>query len=75
MHSINLQIEDNIYQNVMFLLNNLNLSGLKIEEVATNNTQKLDDLTNSVATALSEAKQSKSANKNLTNAWDLLEEL
>jgi len=32
MHSINLQIEDNIYQNVMFLLNNLNLSGLKIQE-------------------------------------------
>lgn len=32
MHSINLQIEDNIYQNVMFLLNNLNLTGLKIKE-------------------------------------------
>lgn len=38
MHNINLQVEDNIYQNIMFLLNNLNLSGLKIQEENSLNT-------------------------------------
>lgn len=32
MHNINLEVDDNIYQNIMFLLNNLNLTGLKIKE-------------------------------------------
>ncbi len=32
MHRVELKIEDNIYQNVMFLLNNLNLKGLVINE-------------------------------------------
>jgi len=31
-HTIELQVEDNIYQNIMFLLNNLKLDGLKIRE-------------------------------------------
>ncbi len=32
MHTVQLKIDDNIYNNVMFLLNNLNLKGLVIEE-------------------------------------------
>ncbi|RLA07963.1 MAG: hypothetical protein DRQ51_04305 [Gammaproteobacteria bacterium] len=32
MKSVNLQIDDNIYNNVMFLLNNLKLNGLKVIE-------------------------------------------
>ena len=32
MHTVKLQIEDNIYTNVMFLLTNLKLKGLEIEE-------------------------------------------
>ncbi|KIM12178.1 MAG: hypothetical protein KU38_04570 [Sulfurovum sp. FS08-3] len=35
MHTIKLTIEDNIYQNIMFLLSNLNVKGLKIEEDST----------------------------------------
>ena len=32
MKSVTLQIDDNIYSNIMFLLNNLKLNGLKIIE-------------------------------------------
>ena len=31
-HTVKLTMEDNIYQNIMFLLSNLNVQGLKIEE-------------------------------------------
>lgn len=37
MHTVKLKIEDDIYQNIMFLLNNLNLKGLEIKE--ENNTK------------------------------------
>ena len=32
MHTLKLTVEDDIYQNVMFLLSNLKVKGLKIEE-------------------------------------------
>lgn len=32
MHTVQLKIEDSIYKNVMFLLNNLNLKGFSIKE-------------------------------------------
>ena len=32
MHTVQLKIEDSIYKNVMFLLNNLNLKGFSIRE-------------------------------------------
>ena len=32
MHTIRLQVEDSIYQNIIFLLKNLKLDGLKIED-------------------------------------------
>ena len=32
MHTITLNIQDNIYSNIMFLLRNLNLKGLEIKE-------------------------------------------
>ena len=33
MHTIKLKIEDNIYKNIMFILQNLQLKGLEIEEI------------------------------------------
>ena len=36
MHTIKLYLEDDIYHNIMFLLKNLNLQGLSIEEEITN---------------------------------------
>jgi hypothetical protein len=35
MHKVQLKIPDNIYQNVMFLLKNLNLKGFSIQEDKT----------------------------------------
>lgn len=32
MHTVKLTMEDSIYQNIMFLLSNLNVKGLTIEE-------------------------------------------
>ncbi|MEA3383858.1 MAG: hypothetical protein U9Q20_04160 [Campylobacterota bacterium] len=32
MHTVQLKLDDSIYENVMFLLNNLNLKGMRIEE-------------------------------------------
>jgi len=32
MHTVKLKIDNGIYHNVMFLLNNLNLKGLSVEE-------------------------------------------
>jgi len=34
MHTVQLKIDNSIYHNVMFLLNNLNLKGLEIKEDA-----------------------------------------
>lgn len=33
MHTIKLKIEDNIYKNIMFVLQNLKVKGLEIEEI------------------------------------------
>ena len=48
MHTVKLEIEDDIYQNIMFLLNNLNLKGLEIKEEkienSTNTKQKIQQL-------------------------------
>jgi hypothetical protein len=33
MHTIKLKIEDNIYKNIMFVLRNLKVKGLEIEEI------------------------------------------
>ncbi|GAW87309.1 conserved hypothetical protein [Bathymodiolus platifrons methanotrophic gill symbiont] len=38
MHTVKLKIEDDIYQNIMFLLNNLNLKGLEIKEEKVENS-------------------------------------
>ncbi len=35
MHTVQLKIDNSIYHNVMFLLNNLNLKGLEIKEKET----------------------------------------
>lgn len=48
MHTVKLKIEDDIYQNIMFLLNNLNLKGLEIKEEkvenSTNTKHKIQQL-------------------------------
>lgn len=75
MHSIKLNVQDSIYAHIMFLLNNLSSKDLEIVEITTDNSQNLDNLTDSITTALSEVEKSKSTNKSLTNAWDLLDEL
>jgi hypothetical protein len=36
MHTIKLKMEDKIYHNVMFVLKNLNVKGLEIEEIEEN---------------------------------------
>lgn len=41
MKSVNLQIDENIYNNVMFLLNNLNLKGLIIKEMQDNDLKPI----------------------------------
>jgi len=40
MHTIKLKMEDSIYQNLMFILKNLNVKGLEIEEIYENKTIK-----------------------------------
>lgn len=40
MHTIKLKMEDNIYSNIMFILQNLKLKGLEIEEIYENTTAK-----------------------------------
>ena len=38
MHTVKLKIEDDIYQNIMFVLKNLKIKGLQIEEI-----EKMDE--------------------------------
>ena len=40
MHKVKLKMEDNIYKNIMFILQNLQLKGLEIEEIYENKTTK-----------------------------------
>ena len=40
MHTIKLKMEDNIYKNIMFILQNLQLKGLEIEEIYENESAK-----------------------------------
>jgi hypothetical protein len=48
MHIVQLKLDDSIYSNVMFLLNNLNLKGLEIKEeelkYKQNNKDKINKL-------------------------------
>ena len=40
MHTVKLKMEDNIYNNIMFILKNLQVKGLEIEEIYENRTIK-----------------------------------
>jgi Txe/YoeB family toxin of Txe-Axe toxin-antitoxin module len=40
MHTVKLKMEDNIYKNIMFILKNLQLKGLEIEEIYENTSSK-----------------------------------
>lgn len=40
MHTIKLKMEDNIYKNIMFILKNLQLKGLEIEEIYEDTSTK-----------------------------------
>ncbi len=46
MHTVQLKLDDSIYSNVMFLLNNLNLKGLEIKEVRSEDKQNNKDKIN-----------------------------
>lgn len=39
MHTVKLKIEDSIYSNVMFVLSNLKVKGLEIEEIKDDSAQ------------------------------------
>jgi len=43
MHTIKLKMEDKIYHNIMFVLKNLNVKGLEIEEIDDNNKKNTKD--------------------------------
>lgn len=69
MHTVQLKLDDSIYENVMFLLNNLNLKGMKIEE-KTNN--KIDSLN---AKSITDIDMFSSHSANLVEDWlDLSED-
>ena len=38
MHTVKLKVEDSIYQNIMFILKNLHVKGLEIEEITESET-------------------------------------
>jgi hypothetical protein len=40
MHTIKLKVEDSLYENIMFLLSNLKVKGLEIEEIKDSNQTK-----------------------------------
>ena len=40
MHTVKLKMEDSIYSNIMFILKNLRLKGLEIEEIYENKSTK-----------------------------------
>lgn len=44
MHTIKLHVEDNIYQNVMFLLKNLKLDGLKTDDTVQKKTSAKENI-------------------------------
>ena len=39
MHTIQLKVEDNIYNNIMFMLTNLRVNGLEIKEIDENDRE------------------------------------
>ncbi len=45
MHTVQLKLDDSIYSNVMFLLNNLNLKGLEIKE-KFDNKKEIEEIEN-----------------------------
>ncbi len=46
MHTVQLKLDDSIYGNVMFLLNNLDLKGLEIKEIKLEHKQNNKDKIN-----------------------------
>ena len=55
MHTITLNVQDNIYENIMFLLKNLNLKGFEIKEekytIPQKENHKLDAFYSSLGSA------------------------
>jgi len=41
MHTIQLKVEDNIYNNIMFMLTNLSVDGLEIKEIDKENNNEI----------------------------------
>ena len=53
MHTVQLKIDDSIYKNVMFLLNNLNLKGFSIKEENSLISKKKNDTSKILFDAIS----------------------
>jgi hypothetical protein len=72
MHTVQLKLDDNIYSNVMFLLNNLNIKGMEISEKVNN---KIDlSRSSAIADEISEIKNFSNHSANLVEEWKDLSE-
>jgi len=65
MRTVKLTIQENIYENLMFLLNNLNVKGLKIEEISNANIKK-----NSLSDEQNETKAFSNHSASLIEDWN-----
>ncbi|MEA3315486.1 MAG: hypothetical protein U9Q30_06505 [Campylobacterota bacterium] len=73
MQTFQLEVNDNISDKILWLLNSFK-NDVKITKIDNTNSE-LNNITTSVKTALNEVKYAKDNNKELDNAWDLLDEL
>jgi hypothetical protein len=72
MHTVQLKIDNSIYHNVMFLLNNLNLKGLEIKEDHTQtmtNKQKIKQLLDKSTNIFVDIKDPLEWQKNQREDW------
>ena len=73
MHIVQLKIDNSIYSNVMFLLNNLSLKGLEIKEEnqqVLSDRQKIKKLLNESSNIFSDIKDPLEWQKKQREEWD-----
>jgi len=70
MQTFKIEVEDNIADKILWFLNSLN-------DVKVHNFQNssIDEISLSVTKALKEVKEAKKSDKELDNAWDILDDL
>ena len=72
MHTVQLKIDNSIYHNIMFLLNNLNLKGLEIKEEnkqVMTNKQKIKQLLNESTNIFADIKDPLEWQKKQREKW------